>query len=102
VVREIFEVLAKAGLATHWDSADAYLELFHTQLLPATRQHESSMLQDLRAGRRSEIDALCGAVVELAAAAGIEAPVNAALATLIRAIDDPERPATLDRPGDLG
>ena len=87
VVREIFAVLRAAGLATHWRSPDAYLEFFHAKLLPATREHESSMLQDLRAGRRTEIDALCGAVVELAARAGIDAPVNTALATLIRAVE---------------
>ena len=91
VVGEIFAVLQEAGLATHWSSPDAYLEFFYRELLPPTRQHESSMLQDLRMGRCTEIDALCGAVVELGASAGVVTPVNAALATLIRAIETPER-----------
>ena len=42
------------------------------------------MLQDLRAGRPTEIDALCGAVVALASQTGVAAPVNEALTTLVR------------------
>ena len=42
------------------------------------------MLQDLRAGRRTEIEALCGAVERLGAAHGVETPVVSALATLVR------------------
>jgi 2-dehydropantoate 2-reductase len=87
VVREIFGVLSATGLETHWETPDAYVSFFFDALLPPTRGHESSMLQDLRAGRRTEIDALCGAVVRLGRSAGVEAPVNAALATLIRAIE---------------
>jgi len=89
VVREIFAVLDASSLATHWSTPDAYLAFFFDALLPPTREHESSMLQDLRAGRPTEIDALCGAVVGLGRAAGIATPVNAALATLIRAIEPP-------------
>lgn len=85
VVGEIFEVLHASGRHTRWPSAEAYLDFFFRELLPPTRKHESSMLQDLRAGRETEIDALCGAVAELAVRAGVAAPVNAALATLVRA-----------------
>lgn len=87
VVAEIFAVLAASGLETHWQSADDYLAFFFETLLPPTRAHESSMLQDLRAQRRTEIDALCGAVVRLGVLRGCETPVNAALAMLIRAIE---------------
>jgi 2-dehydropantoate 2-reductase len=86
VVREIFAVLAACGRRTHWSTAEEYLAVFREELLPATRSHESSMLQDLRAGRPTEIDALCGAVAELAREAGVAAPVNDALATLVRAL----------------
>jgi 2-dehydropantoate 2-reductase len=84
VVREIFEVLAASGRQTRWASANEYLDFFFQELLPPTRGHESSMLQDLRAGRPTEIDALCGAVVALARQTGVAAPVNDALATLVR------------------
>ena len=85
VVREIFEVLAASGRQTRWASMDVYLDFFFRELLPPTREHESSMLQDLRAGRPTEIDTLCGAVVALAAEAGVAAPINDALTILVRA-----------------
>ena len=48
-----------------WPTAEAYLETFYRDLIPPTRNHESSMLQDLRARRPSEIEALSGAVERL-------------------------------------
>ena len=87
MVREIFELMAGSGLSTHWSDADAYLEDFYTKLLPPTKSHESSMLQDLRAGRPTEIDAISGAVVGLASAIGVEAPVNHALRDIVHAIE---------------
>jgi 2-dehydropantoate 2-reductase len=87
IALEIFAVMESAGYETHWPSAEAYLDTFYSELLPATALHESSMLQDLRAGRRTEIDSLSGAVAELAARHDVVAPVNSALATLIRAAE---------------
>ena len=58
---------------------------FYDELLPPTASHESSMLQDLRAKRPTEIDALCGAVARLGAEAGVPTPVNTALRDLVRA-----------------
>jgi 2-dehydropantoate 2-reductase len=88
VAREVFAVMESAGFHTHWPSAEAYLESFYAELLPATALHESSMLQDLRAGRKTEIDALNGAVAKLASQHSVPAPVDRALATLIRAAED--------------
>ena len=47
----------------------------------------SSMWEDLEAGRPTEIDYLQGEIVELAARAGRAAPINAALAGLVRAAE---------------
>lgn len=88
VAREIFAVLDRAGRRTHWPRADAYLEVFYRELLPATAEHESSMLQDLTAGRATEIDALCGAVVRMGAAHDVPTPVNAALGRLVHAAEE--------------
>jgi 2-dehydropantoate 2-reductase len=46
-----------------------------------------SMLQDLRAGRRTEIGAINGRIAEYAREAGIEAPVNRTLARLVMALE---------------
>ena len=85
VVREIFGVLQATGHRTHWTNASDYLDTFYRELLPPTRRHRSSMLQDLRALRPTEIDALCGEVVKLGHQHGVETPVNEALRTLITA-----------------
>jgi len=49
-----------------------------------TADNRSSMHQDLRAGRRTEIDAISGAVAERADEHGIDAPVNGLLCALLR------------------
>ena len=84
VVREIFSVLAAAEFELAWPNAEAYLEVFYAELIPPTAAHESSMLQDLRAGNPTEIEALCGAVEGLAAKHHVDTPVVSALAMLIR------------------
>ena len=87
VIREIFCLLEPAGYATHWNSAAEYLRVFYRDLLPPTASHESSMLQDIRAGRPSEVDALCGAVSRLGTQYGVATPVNASLTRLIHALE---------------
>jgi 2-dehydropantoate 2-reductase len=47
--------------------------------------HPPSIAVDVAAGRRTEIDALCGAVARLGDDAGVAAPVNAVVAAAIRA-----------------
>jgi 2-dehydropantoate 2-reductase len=87
LARETFAVMEAAGHATHWPSADAWLADLYARLLPPTAAHESSMLQDIRAGRRTEIDAISGAVVALAQRHGVGAPVNESLLTLVRHLE---------------
>lgn len=87
VAEEIFGVMEAAGYRTRYPDAPAFLKALYEELLPPTAAHESSTLQDLRAGRRTEIDALNGAVVELAEAHGIDVPVNRMLVETIRALE---------------
>lgn len=51
------------------------------------RSHKASMLQDMIAGRASEIDFINGAICDRAAAAGIAAPVNRTMADLVRLME---------------
>ncbi|MFH0815495.1 MAG: 2-dehydropantoate 2-reductase [Methanobacteriota archaeon] len=51
-----------------------------------TARNRSSMLQDIELGRRTEVDFLNGAITELAYRYKIEAPVNGALTSIIKAI----------------
>lgn len=87
VALEIFRVMRAAGQRTRYADADAFLEALYGELLPPTAAHESSTLQDLRAGRRTEIDALNGAVVRLGEAHGVDAPVNRTLAALVQLLE---------------
>ena len=46
--------------------------------------HEASMLQDVKAGRRTEIDAINGAIVEAGRKVGVAAPVTETLWRLVK------------------
>jgi len=63
IVEELFIVLNKRKIAVDWDTAGAYSSHLFTELIPPTRDHFSSMLQDIRHGKKTEIDALNGKVV---------------------------------------
>jgi len=51
-----------------------------------TAGNRSSMLRDMEEHRRTEIDAINGAIVRLSKSGGVRSPANAALAGLIRAL----------------
>jgi len=85
VIAEAFAVARAEGVALAWPDAAAYREVFYGRLVPSTASHRSSMLQDLERGRRTEIDAICGAVAARGAARGVSAPANQALAQLVHA-----------------
>jgi 2-dehydropantoate 2-reductase len=52
----------------------------------ATAANQSSMLCDVLAGRRTEIDAINGAVARLGQERGVTAPVNATLTALVQSL----------------
>ncbi|MCR4400512.1 MAG: ketopantoate reductase family protein [Syntrophomonadaceae bacterium] len=85
IVREIFAVLSAMGEQTLWPDAEAYLEAFYGSMVPSTAQHHASMLQDIQRGRRTEIEALNGAVVRLGRTHGVPTPVNEVVTRLVRA-----------------
>ena len=57
------------------------------EVAEATGANRSSMLQDVDRGRRTEIDALNGAVVGLGEKLGVETPVNRALTSLVKGLE---------------
>jgi len=57
------------------------------EVAEATGVNRSSMLQDVDRGRRTEIDALNGAVVGLGEKLGVETPVNRAFTALVKGLE---------------
>jgi len=80
--REAQAVAAAAGLNLTGDP-EARLR----QVCTATAANHSSMLQDLLAGRRTEIEALNAQVVSRGRALGLPTPVNDLLTCLLRAAE---------------
>jgi len=84
IVEEIFAVLGATGYQTHWTRPGDFLEVFYGRLVPDTARHRSSPLQDIRTGKRTEIEALNGAVLRLAQAHGLAVPSNRTVYELVR------------------
>ncbi len=80
VAREVADVANVEGLPISLDtvfSTIAYACEYHGG-------HKPSMVQDLLSGKRTEVEAINGAIVELGRKHGLETPLNSTLATLIR------------------
>jgi 2-dehydropantoate 2-reductase len=84
IVHEAFTLAQRAGVRVPFRGAAEYLENFYGRLLPSTFDHRPSMLADLEYRGRTEIGALNGRIVEMAAAAGLDVPVNRMITALIR------------------
>jgi 2-dehydropantoate 2-reductase len=76
IIEEVFMVMQGLGFTSHWLSAKDYLKDFYGELLPSTYEHESSMLQDIRAGNKTEIEALNGVIVREGKNMNIDVPCN--------------------------
>jgi len=83
VVREAMEVVEAKGLKLLYSEALGRVE----EVAMRTSENISSMLQDVRARRRTEIDAINGAIVREGEKLGIEVPLNRALTLLVQAIE---------------
>jgi 2-dehydropantoate 2-reductase len=85
MISEAFRVAKAAGMDLGMDSPDKYMEILWGQLLPPTRDHRSSMLQDIVRGKVTEIDYINGKVAELGAEYGIKTPYNTAIVRMVKA-----------------
>ena len=87
IIEEAFNVMTHAGYETHWQSAGDFLEVFYGKLVPDTAEHKSSTLQDIAAKKRTEIDALNGAVIQLAKKFKLAVPYNCTVYNLVKFIE---------------
>lgn len=80
IVDELVAVMDALSIARVKDDYVAYAEF----VMEVTATSYSSMLQDVRNGRRTEIDAINGAVADFGAEAGVDTPANRMIASLVR------------------
>jgi 2-dehydropantoate 2-reductase len=87
IVEEVFSVMSATGYKTHWLCARDFLEVFYNKLVPDTAEHKSSTLQDISAKKKTEIDALNGAVIRLSDKYEINVPYNLVVYNMIKFIE---------------
>lgn len=83
LVDEAWPVLRAAGLALDAEAARQRVIAVAT----ATAANRASMLQDVQAGRRTEIDAITGALLDLARQQGVDLPAHRAILARIKALE---------------
>lgn len=76
IVRECYAVAKKKNVKLDPLDADDFLELLRTTLIPRTASHYPSLLQDIKKGKRIDIDTLNGAIVRLGEETGVPTPEN--------------------------
>ncbi len=94
VIEEIYQVAAAKGIRLLQADAAAYFQYFIKRLVPPTAAHWPSMWQDLQSGRRTEIDALNGAICRAGETLGVATPFNRTLTHLVRFLESKLSPGS--------
>ena len=82
-MREAEAVARASGVNLGDSDSESYLR----KVVESTAENRVSMLQDLMAGRKTEIDVLCGAVISKGEEFGVPTPRNEVLMALVRGIE---------------
>ena len=80
------EVVCLAGKADV-DLAEKDLDEWHRIMMDLSPTGKTSMLQDVEAGRKTEVEIFAGKVVSLGTTYGVATPVNATVERIIRVIE---------------
>ena len=78
---------ATVATASGIDLSGLELEDLLRDVAANTAENRCSMLQDIMAGRKTEVDHLCGAVVEMGESVGVPTPRNEMLHALVSGIE---------------
>jgi len=87
IIQEMLSVVPKDLGITYEDS----IQLIR-KITEETARHKSSMLQDIEAERRTEIDVLNSEITRLAKSKGVKAPINTKIVDLIRKLSNKNIP----------
>jgi 2-dehydropantoate 2-reductase len=83
IIHEAVLVANKEGL--NYNEEEMYENVM--KIIQDSAENQSSMLQDILKGRKTEIDYLNGAVVELGKKYGIKCPVNETLIRIVKGME---------------
>ena len=81
--REVISISREAGITLNEEDIEKYATILDT-LSPLGK---TSMLQDVEAGRKTEVEIFAGTVIKLGLQYGIQTPVNDVLYKIIKAIE---------------
>ncbi|MCD7982456.1 MAG: 2-dehydropantoate 2-reductase [Clostridiales bacterium] len=87
LINETFLVMEHCGYRSFWDTPDEYRAEFYGRLIPDTRAHRSSTLQDIEKKQKTEIETLNGCIVRLATQHGLDVPTHRMICELITALE---------------
>ena len=85
IIDEIFTVTNANKIELNWENPDDFKEYFYNRLIPPTAKHYPSMYYDIKMGKRTEIDALNGAIIKLAQKKNLKVPVNETITCMVKA-----------------
>ncbi|MDY6959459.1 MAG: ketopantoate reductase C-terminal domain-containing protein, partial [Halobacteriota archaeon] len=81
-IREAISVANKLGITTPKDMVARVIDVTEK-----TAENRCSMLQDVTNKKKTEIDAINGAIVNLGMEAGVDTPINQTLYALIKGFE---------------
>ncbi len=85
MITESFAVARAVGAPLLWSTPEEYCRVLFNDLVPPTAAHYSSMYADLQHHKRTEIDAMNGAIVRLGKEHGVSTPMNQTVMLLVKA-----------------
>jgi 2-dehydropantoate 2-reductase len=91
IIREVFAVARARGIELAWHEPKEYEPLLFEFIIPQSFAHISSMFQDMRRGKRTEIDSINGAIAKLSKELGLSTPTNELLTKLVKAKEKQQR-----------
>jgi len=88
IIDEAFMIIVAEKVQLPWKNAKEYIKYLKEYQLPHTKEHHSSMLQDFRASKKTEIEFLNGAIVQRAKKYLIQVPYNEFITSQIHFMED--------------
>jgi len=85
VISELYAVAEAMAVPLEPETAEGYIGLLFDMLIPPTAAHYASMREDFQQKRRTEIDALNGAICRYGEKHGVPCPTNTTLTRLVHA-----------------